>query len=57
VVAARIGRVSQNPLFNAWQNAEYMANLFVIAGVAVYLWRVANPPDPTRFVRTAKFRG
>jgi hypothetical protein len=43
--------------FSAWHKAEYMANLFVIAGVAVYLWHVANPPDPTSFVSTAKFRG
>jgi hypothetical protein len=44
-------------LFNAWQKAAFLANLSMVAGVAVYLWRVANPPDPARFVSTAKFRG
>jgi phosphoglycerol transferase MdoB-like AlkP superfamily enzyme len=43
--------------FNAWQNVMFLANLCVVAGLAVYLWRVANPPDPARFVSTAKFRG
>jgi hypothetical protein len=42
--------------FSAWQNADRLANMLVIAGVAVYLWRVANRPDPTRFVSAAKFR-
>lgn len=43
-------------LFNAWHQASQFANLLMVAGVAVYLWRVANPPDPARFVSTAKFR-
>jgi hypothetical protein len=42
--------------FNAWHKASEFANLVMVAGVAVYLWRVANPPDPARFVSTAKFR-
>jgi hypothetical protein len=42
--------------FSAWQQADRLANLLVIAGVAVYLWGVVNPPDPTRFVSAAKFR-
>ena len=32
-------------------------NLFAIAGLSVYLWRVAYPPDPARFVSAPKFRG
>jgi hypothetical protein len=44
-------------VFNAWQNVTFLANLCVVVGLAVYLWRVANPPDPARFVSTAKFRG
>lgn len=42
--------------FNAWQKVAWVANLSVVAGVAVYLWRVANPPDPARFVSAATFR-
>jgi hypothetical protein len=29
----------------------------LVGGLLVYLWRVANPPDPTRFVSASKFRG
>jgi hypothetical protein len=43
--------------FRTWQTATHMANLLSIAGLTVYLWRVANPPDPTRFVSAVKFRG
>lgn len=41
--------------FSAWQQASELANLLVVAGVAGYLWRVANPPDPTRFVSKRRF--
>jgi len=27
----------------------------VVGGLALYLWRAANPPDPTRFVSASKF--
>jgi hypothetical protein len=42
--------------FRTWQNASKMVNLCMVGGVAVYLLRVANPADPTRFVSTTKFR-
>ncbi|MCX6883683.1 MAG: DUF4149 domain-containing protein [Verrucomicrobia bacterium] len=29
----------------------------MVAGLAVWAWRQANPPDAARFVPTAKFRG
>ena len=32
-------------------------NCAAIAGLALYLWRVAHPPDPARFVSATKFRG
>ena len=31
-------------------------NVAMLGGLALYLWRVANPPDVTRFVTPAKFR-
>jgi len=49
-------RQEASHLFNAWQRAFEWANLLMVAGVAAYLWRVANPPDPTRFVSRTKFR-
>ncbi len=30
---------------------------FMIAGLTAYLWRIANPPDPTRFLSPGKYRG
>jgi hypothetical protein len=42
--------------FRAWHGASQIANLLMICGLAVYFWHLANPPDPTRFVSTSKFR-
>ena len=42
--------------FKSWHGTSQVLNLLLLAGLAVYLWRVANPPDPTRFVSTTKFR-
>jgi len=43
--------------FRAWHGVAQGMNLLMLAGLAVYLWRVANPADPARFVSTTKFRG
>jgi hypothetical protein len=32
-------------------------NLLAVAGLSLYLWRIAHPPEPARFVSTSKFRG
>lgn len=32
-------------------------NWLSLLGLGAYLWRVANPPDTTRFVSAGKFRG
>jgi hypothetical protein len=42
--------------WRAWQIVLRVNNLLVLFGLGVYLWRIANPPDPTRFVSAAKFR-
>jgi len=42
--------------FRAWHGISQGLNLLMLCGLAVYLWRVANPADPARFVNTAKFR-
>lgn len=42
--------------FRAWHGVSMGVNLLVVAGLAVYLWRVANPSDETRFVSAVKFR-
>jgi len=41
--------------FRAWHGVSQVVNLLVVGGVAVYLWRAANPSDQTRFVSAVKF--
>jgi hypothetical protein len=43
--------------FRTWHAVSQGANLLLLGGLGLYLWRVANPADATRFVNTAKFRG
>jgi len=40
-----------------WHGAAQMVNLVMLAGLAVYVWRVAHPVSPTRFVSPIKFQG
>ena len=34
-----------------------LCNIFMIGGLVVYTWRIANPSDTLRFVSPVKFRG
>jgi hypothetical protein len=43
--------------FHLWHGLFQAVNVLMIASVAVYLWRVANPPDELRFVGSTQFRG
>jgi hypothetical protein len=49
-------RESASRSFRAWHGVSMGVNILVVAGLAVYLWRVANPSDETRFVSAVKFR-
>jgi|SRR3974390_1520354 hypothetical protein len=42
--------------YRIWHGIYEASNFLLLAGLGVYLWRVANPPDVTRFVGTPKFR-
>ena len=42
--------------FRAWQTAAEMVNFLLAGGLGVYLWGMANPPDPTRSLDAGKFR-
>ena len=42
--------------FRTWHGMAQVLNFLMTGSVAVYLWRVANPPDPTRFLSATKFR-
>jgi hypothetical protein len=39
-----------------WGHVDVAIQLCVVAGLALYLWRLANPSDPPRFVSAVKFR-
>ncbi len=42
--------------FRAWNAVSESGNVLVLLCLTVYLWRVANPSDPARFVSATKFR-
>jgi len=41
--------------FRAWHGVSQVVNLVLVGGLAAYLWRAANPSDPTRYVSAVKF--
>ena len=41
--------------FRAWHGMSQVVNFLAVGGLAVYLWRAANPSDSTRFVSAVKF--
>ncbi|MSU56986.1 MAG: DUF4149 domain-containing protein [Pedosphaera sp.] len=43
--------------FRVWHGVFQAVNVLLLGGVAVVLWRAANPSDELRFVGSAKFRG
>jgi len=43
--------------FRLWHGVFQGVNVLIIGGVAVCLWRVANPPNELRFVGSTQFRG
>jgi hypothetical protein len=49
-------RKSASRAFRAWHTTAEVVNFLMAGGLGVYLWRLANPPDPTRFVSASKFR-
>jgi hypothetical protein len=43
--------------YRAWSVMANGLNLLLLAGLGVYLWRVANPPDEMRFVGASNLQG
>jgi hypothetical protein len=48
-------RESANRSFKAWHGVSQVINLVALGGLALYLWRAANPSDQARFVSAVKF--
>jgi hypothetical protein len=40
-----------------WHGASQGVNLLALVGLLIYLWRLANPINATRFVPSTKFQG
>ena len=41
--------------FRGWRVVTHAINMIEIAGLMIYLWRMASPSDTTRFVTSVKF--
>jgi hypothetical protein len=57
--AQRSRAQQREPAARAYQfshGSAQVLNVLMLGGLALYLWRLANPPDVTRFVTPAKFR-
>ncbi len=50
-------RAAAGRLFRAWNFVLKSTNGFIVAGLVIYLWRVASPSDNARFISSVKFRG
>lgn len=50
------GRTAAAAALRLWHGAAQTVNLFLLAGLVVYLWRVAQPEEFTRFVPAVKLR-
>ena len=57
VDASATARETAARSFRAWHGVSQGINLLLLAGLTVYLWKIGNPSDSTRFVSTSKFRG
>ena len=42
--------------FANWRRVSWAMNVLLVSGLGIYLWRVANPATPMRFVSASKFR-
>jgi hypothetical protein len=43
--------------FSRWHGVSQVLNLVMLGGLVFFFWRVTHPPDDTRFVNPAQFRG
>ena len=48
-------RLTAERSFRAWHGVSQGVNFLLISGLAIYLWRAANPADTTRFVSAMRF--
>jgi hypothetical protein len=50
-------RDSASRSYRAWRVLSSGVNVLMLGGLAIYLWRVANPPDEMRFVGASNLPG
>lgn len=53
----QLTRTKADRTFKIWHAISQTFNVFALGGLVIYVWRVNNPPDPTRFVSSMQFRG
>jgi len=56
VNAARGERQAAAESFDLWRRRLQLSDLLALGGLGIYLWRMANPPEPTRFLGSGQFR-
>lgn len=44
-------------IYRNWHAVSTIFEIFTLAALSAYLWRIANPNDPTRFLTPGKYRG
>jgi hypothetical protein len=49
-------RLAAGRAFAFWDGTADLLRALVLVGTALYVWRTVNPPAPTRFSSTVKFR-
>lgn len=54
--ASVMARAESVKSFNMWHGVAQTMNLVVIGGVLIYLWRVSNQSNGSRFVSAQKFK-
>ena len=51
-----VSRAEADRSFKVWHGVSQTMNLFVMGGLLIYLWRVSNPSNASRFISAQKFR-
>jgi len=50
-------RLQAQQSLSTWRTVYKSANFLILCGLGLYLWRVSNSPESTRFVSASTFRG
>jgi hypothetical protein len=54
---AAVERARAGGALGVWRTTSRVFEVLTVVGLGFYLWRIANPPEATRFVSPGKYRG